>query len=459
MTNPLIIELLKSARQPKFSGRSAEWVEFTMAWESYWNKVSAGQTMDDEGKMQLFEECLDQTSRLDITTRRMQGELVNFNRYYTHLETKFGRGKFSMVRKALLELELRSEDRNKVTLESWRDFSVKFQNLVYQANVGEEEAYQRLLEKIGTLRKVIVEKEIKVEKKAPAVEVQFPFPMTEEDIVEFLAHEVGETPKTLNMQGPSRCRVTFQDKKVAERVVGLNERRVEEGSGKKIRATLVETRVNLWEAMNFVTEKLEEDERKSLKLGPQKEQQQEYRRRAYAVGLEPETSQIAVTEVRAEQKNTQGKGGDPSRAPNPPPKPPVQPQVPSPTPVTSQPVATQPPAPQPTPNPLNGKGAQGSTWQTAPAWQTSQGRGFQQVSQWGTPNFPESTCRFGNECTDTKCYRWHPRSGKSKGKGGSGKGSPPQSRYPPIPPHSLQNPQTGGCGKGNHPPEQTVAQG
>jgi hypothetical protein len=277
--------------------------------------------------------------------------------------------------------------------------------------------------------------------------------------VEFLAHEVGETPKTLNMQGPSRCRVTFQDKKVAERVVGLNERRVEEGSGKKIRATLVETRVNLWEAMNFVTEKLEEDERKSLKLGPQKEQQQEYRRRAYAVGLEPETPQMAVTEVRAEQKNTQGKGGDPPRAPNPPLKPPVQPQVLSPTPVTSQPVATQPPAPQPTPSPLNGKGAQGSTWQTPPAWQTSQGRGFRQVSQWSAPNFPESTCRFGNECTDTKCYRWHPRSGKSKGKGGSGKGSPPQSKYPPIHPHSLQNPQTGGCGKGNHPPEQTGAQG
>ncbi len=54
--------------------------------------------------------------------------------------------------------------------------------------------------------------------------------------------------------------------------------------------------------MNFVTEKLEEDERKSLKLGPQKEQQQEYRRRAYAVGLEPETSQVAVTGVRAEKK-------------------------------------------------------------------------------------------------------------------------------------------------------------
>ena len=99
--------------------------------------------VDEEGQMQLFEECLDQTSRLDITTRRLRGELVNFNRYFTHLETKFGRGKPSMLRKSLLELELPAE--KKVTSEAWRDFSVKFQNLVHQAGVGEEEGYQRLL--------------------------------------------------------------------------------------------------------------------------------------------------------------------------------------------------------------------------------------------------------------------------------------------------------------------------
>ena len=188
LTNPLLTELLKAARQPKFTGRAHDWLEFSQAWESYWNKISAGQVVDDEGKMQLFEECLDQTSRLDITTRRLRGELVNFNRYFTHLETKFGRGKPSMLRKSLLELELPAE--KKVTLEAWSDFSVKFQNLVHQAGVGEEEGYQRLLEKVGGLRKFVIEKELEEEKKTPEVEIIFHVSLEEEEIVELLKSEV-----------------------------------------------------------------------------------------------------------------------------------------------------------------------------------------------------------------------------------------------------------------------------
>jgi len=173
----------------------------------------------------------------------MRGETVNFNRYCTHLETKFGRWKPSMLRKSLLDLEL-STGEKRVTLEAWRDFSVKFQNLIYQAGVGEEEGYQRLLEKVGGLKKFVIDKELEEEKRTPAVEISFPMQMEEEDVVEFLDHEVGEVPKTLSTLGPSKFRVTFDDKKLAEKAVGLNERRVE-GTNKKIRATLVESRVSL----------------------------------------------------------------------------------------------------------------------------------------------------------------------------------------------------------------------
>ena len=169
-----------------------------------------------------------------------------------------------MLRKALLELELPSEKR--ITLEAWRDFSVKFQNLVHQAGVGEEEGYQRLLEKVGGLRKHVIEKELEEEKKTPQVEIIFPMVLEEEDVVDFLNGEVGDVPKSLLKLTPTTYRVTFDAKKTAEKAVGLNERRLE-GTAQKIRATILQSRANLLDAINFITENLEAEERKAMKMG------------------------------------------------------------------------------------------------------------------------------------------------------------------------------------------------
>jgi hypothetical protein len=126
-------------------------------------------------------------------------------------------------------------------------------------------------------------------------------------VVEFLDHEVGEVPKTLSTLGPSKFRVTFDDKKLAEKAVGLNERRVE-GTNKKIRATLVESRVSLWEAISYITEKLEADDRKSMKMGnPPAKESHEYRRRTWVVEGEVQETQTGVAEVK-EQKIAPDKG-------------------------------------------------------------------------------------------------------------------------------------------------------
>ena len=187
---------MKTAKPPRFSGRPGDWVNFVAAWEKYWSKVSVGQSAGDGMKMQIFEECLDSTSQTDIDSRKRRGEVVTFARYFTYLDTKFGKSRLSQVRQALQKLELQ-RDGKQVTLEAWRTFSVQFQNLVQESGMSEEEGYQKLIDKIGGLRNWVIDKEIKEEKKAPTVEVTFPSPLSKEEISDFLEDFVGSPPKTL----------------------------------------------------------------------------------------------------------------------------------------------------------------------------------------------------------------------------------------------------------------------
>ena len=397
VAQPLLVELMKSARQPKFSGKPADWVEFTIEWDKYWAKVSAKQETDEVTKMQLFEDCLDPTSTLDIESRRRQGEVVTYTRYYTYLNTKFGRVCHSQLRQKLQQLELRREGRS-VTLGEWRAFVVAFNRLVFEAKVTEDEAYERLLEKIGGLRNWVVEKELKEERKTPTVEILFPMAISREDVLEFLVEAIGGPPKMLIMEGNSKCRVVYDDKKLAEKVVCLNERRLEGMGGRKIRAAAVEARMTLQDAINHISQKLEDEERKIMKLGHPKEQ----RRTWVIVGTEQakEPQPASVQEVKAEEIRK----ASPAKRDSPP---------------------TGRPSTPPTWNgssrdntPRNeGKGSwHGRSWETQ-----SQGRGYPTPSR--TPDyFPvgsrkhtnslEYECLYGDACQDPICRRWHPQQGK-----------------------------------------------
>ena len=120
--------------------------------------------------MQIFEECLDSISVLDVDSRRRRGELVTFARYFTYLDSRFGKSRQSQIRQALVKLELH-KDGKQVTLDEWRNFSAQFQNLMQEAGMSEEEGYEKLNEKIGGLRNGIIDKELKEERKAPTAEL------------------------------------------------------------------------------------------------------------------------------------------------------------------------------------------------------------------------------------------------------------------------------------------------
>ena len=401
MAQPLLFELMKTARPPKFSGRPSDWVNFVAAWEKYWAKISAGQTSDEETKMQIFEECLDSTSVLDVDSRRRRGELVTFARYFTYLDSRFGKSRQSQVRQALAKLELH-KDGKQVTLEAWRTFSVQFQNLVQEAGMSEEDGYEKLNEKIGGLRNWIIDKELKEEKKAPTVELTFPTPMSREEILGFLQEYVGASPKSLTTLSPTKCKVTYEDKRHAGKVVALNERKVEGSQGRKIRASAVEARVTLWEAINFIQEKLEAEDRKQLKRG-----YPEYQRRAYAVEGESRNAEVQAVKLNPVEEQ---RGRDPHPRDTPPRREP-----------STHSRGSNPPRDSSAPrSPPRGGG-------TYPWGERSQGRLFPTPprNSWRGSrmhtNSLDYECLYGAGCRDPLCHRWHPqldhRWSSSKGKG------------------------------------------
>ena len=185
----------------------------------------------------------------------------------------------------------------------------------------------------------------------------------EEDVVDFFNGEVGDVPKILLKLTPTTYCATFDAKKTAEKAVGLNERRLE-GTGKKIRATLVESRANLWDAISFITEKLEAEERKAMKMGnSHQKEHHECRRRTWVVEGEPQESQASVAGVKAEPKSEKVKQQEVS---NPPPQPQSQPQPSQPPQIEAR--GPSPPHARP---PQSGKGVQRPTSR----WQGHQGRG------------------------------------------------------------------------------------
>ena len=84
---------------------------------------------------------------------------------------------------------------------------------------------------------------------------------------------------------PTKCKVTYDDKRKAEKVLGLNERKLDGSGCRKIRACAVEARVTLWEAINHIQDKLESEERKQLKKNwPSESHQPSHQpRRTYVV--------------------------------------------------------------------------------------------------------------------------------------------------------------------------------
>jgi hypothetical protein len=260
------------------------------------------------------------------------------------------------------------------------------------------------LEKIGGLRNWVVEKELKEERKAPTVEVLFPMGISRDEVMEFLVESVGGPPKTLVMEGTSKCKVTYDDKKLAEKVVCLNERRLEGMGGRKIRAAAVEARMTLDDAISHISQKLEDEERKFMKLGHPKEQ-----RRTWVVEGEPvRTIQPAsVQEVKANTEEANRKTS-PTRQGTPP-RPPTPPLAGS----NSK---------DNTPR-SDGKGSwQGRGWESKP-WVQTQGRGYPTPPRPRTPDyFPQGSrkhtnsleyeCLYGDACRDPICRRWHPHQGK-----------------------------------------------
>jgi hypothetical protein len=134
---------------------------------------------------------------------------------------------------------------------------------------------------------------------------------------------------------------------------------------------------------------------------PPARESHEYRRRTWVVEGGVQETQTGVAEVK-QQKIAPDKGRQN------PPKPIQGGNL-----VQQSPVAPSPP-PQlkQEPTQAGGDGGKRVPNRNPATWQLAQGRGYPPPSEMAWPtNSAGHACRFGNECVDRWCNRWHPRQG------------------------------------------------
>ena len=84
------MQVMKNLVQPYFKGRTEEWPKFTIDWDLYLAKLSAGGKISDELKLQFLEPSLNETEMGDLQflIRILAGQL-NFQQFWEKLAAHF----------------------------------------------------------------------------------------------------------------------------------------------------------------------------------------------------------------------------------------------------------------------------------------------------------------------------------------------------------------------------------
>ena len=123
--DPVLMQMMKNLVQPYFKGRTEEWPKFTIDWDLYLAKLSAGGKISDELKLQLLEPCLNETEKgeLQFMIRVSAGQLT-FQQFWAKLAARYGEEANACARRRWRELTLNTA--GKVTANDWRDLQVRF---------------------------------------------------------------------------------------------------------------------------------------------------------------------------------------------------------------------------------------------------------------------------------------------------------------------------------------------
>ena len=124
--DPLKMQLLRNLATPVFQGTNEHFPKFKFEWDRYLAKLDTGRPVTDAEKLQLLENCLDETNKreLQYIIKAANGRPIVFSEFWAKLTDRYGEDVYGCARRRWRELNLPTAGR--VTLNEWRDFKIKF---------------------------------------------------------------------------------------------------------------------------------------------------------------------------------------------------------------------------------------------------------------------------------------------------------------------------------------------
>ena len=156
-----------------------------------------------------------------------------------------------------------------MSLEDWHKFRVDFLTLVSEMGKSDEAACEDLKRKLPKgMAHWVAKKEVKLENEFPSVEVTMPQAFNIPSLKGFITRFSGYEPTSLVDLGGNKWRVAWNNRTAVENMLSRNNFKVEIGNqvAGKVRVQPAETRLTLEETVKLITERLDTNARKEMKM-------------------------------------------------------------------------------------------------------------------------------------------------------------------------------------------------
>ena len=125
--NPIIHQLVRNLKPPKFEDRAEDWPGFKWDFREYLAKLSPTRPIPDAYKLGLLEEALTPTLKGEVKLmRKKNGGKLTYPEVLATFEARYSSGGVAKLRKKWSEVSLHTS--GKVTSQQLREFQVNFLN-------------------------------------------------------------------------------------------------------------------------------------------------------------------------------------------------------------------------------------------------------------------------------------------------------------------------------------------
>jgi hypothetical protein len=254
--NPIIHQLVRNLKPPKFEDRAEDWPGFKWDFKEYLQKLSPTRPIPDAYKLGLLEEALTPTLKGEVKLmRKKNGGTLTYPEVLATFEARYSSGGVAKLRKKWSEVSLHTS--GKVTSQQLREFQVNFLNCADDVkDTTPQEVRRVLMQKLTPWMKTwVVEGEQKKERNRPIVQIVALENMTESGMKKSIRDLIGESPLKVQILGQGAYRLTFDDYQVAKKLLSYHSREIT-GCPRPLQISLVEQQFTALEIFDMLHDKL-----------------------------------------------------------------------------------------------------------------------------------------------------------------------------------------------------------